>query len=295
MPKEGVPSVSHDAILTYDEIVRLTKIFAQLGIKKIKLTGGEPLVRKNLPSLVKDLKSIDGIDEVTLTTNGYLLSEQIEGLKDAGIDSVNVSLDTLDGETFKEIVGVDGIDEVLKGIDKCVKLGIKTKINCVTLKESELMGKVRIAELARDRKLSVRFIEMMPIGLGKKYDGYLTDEIMGALEGEFGKAESVKKNLGNGPSEYYHFEGFEGNIGFISAISHKFCGDCNRVRLTSEGQLKPCLYYDGGADLRELLRSGKDDEEIKGIIEKVIYEKPVGHEFSSGKVEEKKLMSKIGG
>lgn len=297
MPEEGLELTSHEEVLTYDEIVRICRIMAQTGLKKIKLTGGEPLVRKNLPDLAKRLKAIPGIEKVTLTTNGVLLPQLMEELSEAGIDGINISLDTLDRELYSQIARRDQLEEVRKGMEAALAHPeISLKINCVPM---GLPGQnlTEVAGLARDHKIHVRFIEMMPIGYGKNYRFVSEKEIMGQLEAEFGKAVVFKGSLGNGPCHYYSFEGFQGKIGFISAISHKFCSECNRVRLTSQGFLKTCLQYNTGNDLKGPMRLGASDEELKKLIIKTINDKPVGHRFLEEDIinENNLNMSQIGG
>lgn len=298
MPEEGVEQISHEEILTYDEIVRLCRICAGKGISKVKITGGEPLVRRRIWELIKAVKAVDGIEQVTLTTNGVLLKEQMAELSDAGISAVNISMDTLDPVMYEKIARRDELANAIAGMEEALKYPeIRVKINCVPLAGVNDEQWIPIAGLARERPLDVRFIEMMPIGQGKKYVGKMQDEILKRLEEVYGKAQMTEGNFGNGPSVYAQFPGFCGKVGFISALSHKFCGECNRVRLTAEGFLKSCLQYDRGADLRERLRSQKTDEEIGEVVEQVIYRKPQSHHFeeTDGAEFEQRQMSRIGG
>ena len=298
MPEEGVEQVGHTDILSYAEIVRLCTIFVRLGIRHIKLTGGEPLVRKGLPGLAKEIRDIPGIEDVTLTTNGVLLKEQAGALYDAGIRSVNVSLDTTDREMFQRITRRDLLEQVSEGLKECRKYpGMRLKMNCVPLKGVNETEWVKLAGIARDFPLDVRFIEMMPIGYGRKYHGASQERIQRELEGAFGKPESLSGSFGNGPSVYMRYPGFTGRIGFISAISHRFCSQCNRVRLTAEGYLKLCLQYTDGVDLRGLLRGGKTDEEIFLVLREAIGRKPRNHQFIGKRQEnfEEQEMSRIGG
>ena len=292
MPECGVPSVSHDMILRFDEIVRLVKIFCSLGIKNVKITGGEPLVRKGAVGLIKDIKAIDGIEKVSLTTNGILLSENLNALAEAGIEGINISLDTLDRQKYMKITGFDGLNTVLKVIDECRAFPeIRIKINAVTLDDYNRDEICTLADFAADMGVTLRFIEMMPIGLGTGFGGYNQDEIMTVLEEAYGPAKTINEEVGSGPAQYYGFEGFKGRIGFISPMSHKFCGSCNRIRLTSEGLLRPCLGSDVGIDLRKPMREGASDEELKALIYDGIMNKPAGHCFEATD----SLMSKIGG
>ena len=256
MPEEGVKSLSHAEILTYDEILRICRCAADLGIRKIKLTGGEPLVRKGCASLAKQIKAIPGIEKVTLTTNGILLAEQLDALLDAGIDAINISLDTLDPELFKKVARRDGLEKVFEGIEAALAHpGLSLKINSVpVIKEKENF--IGIAGLAQKYPIHVRFIEMMPIGFGKQFPFQDEESIKAVLEEAYGPMHAVNERYGNGPCHYYEIAGFKGKIGFISAMTHKFCSQCNRVRLTSEGFMKGCLQYQKGTDLRGLMRGG---------------------------------------
>lgn len=299
MPEEGIKLVKHDDVLSYEEIIRLCRQFVKIGISKVKITGGEPLVRKDVHKLIKAIKKIDGIDNVTLTTNGILLENQIDDLVNAGLDAVNISIDTLEEERYREITRLGDINKVMKGIKKCLTYkNLKIKINCVPIKgenEEELLD---LINLCKDNDISIRFIEVMPIGLGRNMEGFTDEEIIDMVEHNLGKLTPYHGKLGNGPSNYYSLEGYKGKIGFISAVNHKFCESCNRVRLTCEGFLKACLQYDIGTDLRAIIRSGKSDEEILEAVEKTIYNKPESHNFNliiEKHNEEKKGMSQIGG
>lgn len=297
MPKDGVQQISHDEILTFDEIARVCRIGAELGISRIKLTGGEPLVRKGIEDLAEMICRIPGIEQVTLTTNGILLKDKLPALKKAGISAVNISLDTMDRAQYQELTGKDCLLQVTEGIRAALEQGMRVKINCVALNECNESQWGKLAALAKEYPLDVRFIEMMPIGLGKKYAGRTEEEILGELEKRYGTAVKFSGNLGNGPGHYYKFPEFQGKIGFISAMSHKFCSSCNRVRLTSEGYLKTCLQYDVGTDLRALLRNGAAKEEIKEAIQTAIQEKPQAHQFTEEQENhgEQHMMSQIGG
>lgn len=299
MPESGVEAVPHEEILRYDEIVRLGEIFAGLGINKIKITGGEPLVRKGAVSLIKDLKQIPGISKVTLTTNGILLGQYMEELKASGIDGINLSLDTLRADVFQKIARRDCFAQVMEGLSAALACPeIPLKINCVPM-EIEGQEPLELSELARRYPVHVRFIEMMPVGLGREFKGSTEDEILDELKKRYGPYKKFEGTLGNGPGHYYEFPGFFGKIGFISAITHKFCSSCNRIRLTSEGYLKTCLQYDMGADLKMLLRNGASGREIAGAVKRAAAEKPCGHHFGeklkNQSRREEHMMSQIGG
>ena len=297
MPETGMRMAAHEELLSFEEIERVCRILADIGIRKVKLTGGEPLVRKDFVELVGRIKAIEGIDKVTVTTNGVLLEDLMDDLAEAGIDGINISLDSLNPKKFEEITRRDLFSEAYRGIQKALTHPeIPLKLNCLPL-GFEKQSLVDIAELARDNKMHVRFIEVMPIGLGKKYEFLSETEIIRMLEDKFGKLLPYTGKLGFGPGHYYSVDGFKGKIGFISSISHKFCDSCNRIRLTSEGYLKSCLQYETGKDLRKLLRSGAADEEIREAIIQAIEEKPVEHMFLSSQIdqEEYHTMSQIGG
>lgn len=298
MPEEGVENIPHNEILSYDEILRICKCVSTLGIKKIKITGGEPLVRKDIVSLIKDIKKIDGIEQVTLTTNGVLLYDMAEDLYKAGIDSVNVSLDTLNRDKFLKITRRDKFKNVSMAVDKLVNLGVRVKINCLAIKEHNLDEIVKIVQYSKNNNIDVRFIELMPIGYGKNYTGISNEVILRLLEEQYGKFEKIKEKRGNGPAVYYSNEEFKGCVGFISAISHEFCETCNRVRLTANGFLKLCLHYNKGIDLKDHLRNNITDEDLRNMIRKAIENKPLGHNFyhdSDMNNIENKNMVQIGG
>lgn len=299
MPEEGVSSLPHEEILTYDEILRLCRCFLKSGINKVKITGGEPLVRKDIASLVGQMKTQVGMKNVTLTTNGLLLGKYLPDLVAAGLDGVNISLDTLNPSKYEKITRKDALNEVLSAIQDALNYqNLKVKINCVPVLDTDKEDIIKIAGLAKNSRLGVRFIEMMPIGLGKNYSYYSEEDIIAILKEAYGPLEPVDTVLGNGPAHYYSVSGFEGKIGFISAISHKFCNECNRVRLTSDGYLKTCLQYEHGTDLKAVLRGNKEDSFLEQMIEQTIYEKPVSHNFKGDNPQgtyELDGMSKIGG
>ena len=296
MPAEGVPCVAHKDVLTLEEIARVARVMAGMGLKKVRLTGGEPLVRKNITELLRQLHGMPGIEHLALTTNGVRLAEMLPELIEAGLDHVNISIDALDSEIFKHIAGSDHLQEVLAGMDAAYDRGLTVKLNCVPVRELNPGEPVKLAELARDRKMDVRFIELMPIGQGRLYTGIPTEELLESLEAVYGKAEKLPYD-GEGPAQYYRFQGFAGRIGFISPISHKFCADCNRLRLTAEGRLKLCLYYKDDIDLRELLRNGATDEQLQEAVQNALMQKPKEHSFGKSDIQgtEQKRMNQIGG
>ena len=298
MPAQGVEWVPHSALLRYEEMVRLTALLARLGVDTVRLTGGEPLVRRDLDRLVGALKTTRGIRSVTLTTNALLLERQLPALLRAGLDGVNVSLDTLDRAQYAAITRFDALEQALSGLEAALAApGLTVKLNCVPLGENDDQL-VPLAALARDRELSVRFIELMPIGLGGELPRRTQGEVLARLEAAFGPAVPCPAPaLGAGPGRYVKFAGFTGRVGFISAVSHAFCDRCNRVRLTAGGYLKTCLQYRTGVDLKALLDAGASDGALLAAMEEAIAAKPAAHHFSQGAQpqDEGANMNEIGG
>lgn len=298
MPEEGVESIFHSEIMTYEEIIRLCRIAAKIGIQKIKITGGEPLVRRGVCKLIGDIREIQGIDSVTITTNGALLNEYLHELLEAGVSGINISLDTLNKEKFYQNTRRNDFDKVWDGFQDAVRMGIPVKVNCVPMlgfNEEELP---QIAALAKKYPVIVRFIEMMPIGMGMEYTGILQDDIREILETQYGIMNPAKEILGNGPAKYYKLPDFLGAVGFISAVSHEFCEECNRIRLTADGILKPCLNYESDINLKKRMREGAEDTELEQMFLEGIYKKPKCHSFGErGRKDkrEKRRMSEIGG
>lgn len=294
---EGCEKVSMSQILTYEEIVRICRVAAGLGISRIKITGGEPFVRLGCTDLIRSIKAIEGIEEVTVTTNGQTLEKYIDELKEIGIDGINISLDTLDPERYAFITGRGELERTVRSIECSVRSGIKTKVNCLLqkgLNEDEMFD---FAELAFRHGIDVRFIEMMPVGAADAGSGVSNTYVLQKLKDRWPDLESDGSVHGNGPAVYYKRPGSEGGIGLISAIHGKFCGYCNRVRLTSQGQLKPCLSFDIGTDLVPALRG--TDEELREVMRRAIYDKPEAHSFDDAENNdahaEHRLMSQIGG
>ena len=297
MPETAKDFLDQGQLMTGEEIITITKLMAKNGIKKVKLTGGEPLLRGELSDIIRGILSIPRIEQVTLTTNGVLLKNQMKELARAGISAINISLDTRDPKAFQRITGRDLYDQVWQGIREALKYPeVDLKINVVPI-DSTKENILGMAELAKEEKLAVRFIEMMPIGHGVNYQLYNEEAIKAILEEAYGELHPVTRTLGNGPAKYYEPEGFEGRIGFISAVSHKFCSSCNRIRLTSEGLLKTCLQYGGKLNLKELLRSGTSEEQLEQLILEEISHKPSGHHFYEKGTEkdEKRFFGAIGG
>ena len=296
---DGVEKLEREAVLTYEEFLRLAALFAQCGIDTVRVTGGEPLVRKNVAQLVAGLKETPGIRRVTLTTNAVLLAEQLPALLDAGLDSVNISLDTLRPEVFRQITARDEFAAVQAGLQAALESGIPVKLNCVPqagVNEGELED---LAALAENRPLQVRFIEMMPIGYGAAMpciSGPALRERFARRWPEFAPLPAAQSAaFGDGPAVYYTVPGWEGDVGFIAAVHGKFCASCNRVRLTSQGFLRPCLASETGCDLRALLRGGADDARLRTAIRETIWSKPREHHFEDRCMPATRSMYRIGG
>lgn len=294
---EGVQDVGMKNILTFEEIWEIVRTGVSLGITHIRITGGEPLVRKGCVDLIRGIREIPGVETITMTTNGVLLGNYGKQLKEAGVDGVNISLDTLDPEEFFKITGKRELQEVLAGIRAAKTAGLPVKLNAVNRKELDPIPLVRYAQ---EENLPLRFIEMMPVGYGKKYVGRSNEELRETLEAVCGKAECMTNReelsrMGSGPAVYYQFSDLKVPVGFISAIHGKFCDTCNRVRLTAEGYLKLCLCYDEGEDLRRVLREG-EKENLRTIMEQTIFRKPAAHCFEHpAEMTETHEMVKIGG
>ena len=281
MPEGGVDLMRHEDILSYEEIAAVAAEAAKLGVRKIRLTGGEPLVRPHLHRLVALLKEIPGIETVVLTTNAVLLKDQLPDLQAAGLDGVNISLNAMDRASYRAFTGRDLFDPAREGLLIALDAPqLRVKVNCVPTKgrEEQLL---QLAELSRDTRASVRFIELMPIGCAASYEGISNDEVKRRLIDVYGQGVKAEAE-GGGPAEYMMFEGFRGKVGFISPISHSFCLQCNRLRLTCDGKLKLCLASLVSVDLKFLIRSGASDEDISATIIDAVKNKPSNHEFSSG-------------
>jgi cyclic pyranopterin phosphate synthase len=282
MPRELIPKLPHREILRYEEILRIVKVGTTLGISKIRITGGEPLVRKGVYLFLSKLTKMEGLQDISLTTNGVLLKDNICKIKSANIKRINISLDTLDKTRFKQITGYDFFDQVWEGIHLAQKMGFyPIKINVVPLKGINDDELVDIAGLSIEYPFHIRFIEYMPMGSNQvgKDRRLLAPEIKERIHG-LGKLIPVDRSLNDGPAERFKFESARGEIGFIRPISRHFCSTCNRLRLTASGQLKPCLMSDDQEDLKSLIRKGcSDDELAKGFLNAVRH-KPSEHKIT---------------
>lgn len=297
MPAEGIRLLAHDEILNFEELRIVTKAAAELGINRVRLTGGEPLVRAGLVNLVKMLADVKGIEDISLTTNGILLSQYAKELRSAGLKRVNISLDTLRPEKFKQITRIGKLKDTLLGIEAAHESGFNPiKINMVVIRGVNDDEVVDFARMTAQKGWHVRFIEFMPIGERQQERdarfmpiSEITQRIkpLGALEPHVLD--------GSGPAKYFRLPHATGTIGFISPVSEHFCFKCNRLRLTAEGKLRPCLLSDEEIDLRAPLRRGGTINEIKGLIEQAIAAKPEGHRLESGASARNRTMSQIGG
>ena len=292
MPEGVAPKVCGET-LTKENIFDIVEVAVELNIKKIRLTGGEPLLRQDIVEIIQGIKD-RGIEKIYITTNGILLSEKIEKLKKAGLKGVNISLDTLDREQFNYITRGGDLERVLQGIEKALNLNLEVKINSVIMKDINENAIEELAKLTLNSQLDVRFIELMPIGQGKKFTGISNNEIYDRLEKIFEFDRDYKEI--KGVSIYYKLKNSKGNIGFISPINSCFCETCNKIRLTSDGVIKRCLNSKGNTNIKESLDKNVEKEEIKEILEQEIFRKPEKHLFGKeNKDEELKNMNAIGG
>jgi len=301
MPAEGIKMMPHDDILTLEEIVRIAEISVTLGVSKIRLTGGEPLVRKGIVGLISRLSQIDGIENISMTSNGFLLGEMAQDLKDNGLNRLNISLDTLDRKKFNDITRIDGLEKVLIGIEAAKSAGFDPiKINAVAVRGVNDDEIINLAEYSIENNLVLRFIEQMPFNMDQSHSYMPASEIIEILSSRFGKARLAKDkkrlvSAGSGPASLYRFGDNAFIVGFITPISNHFCGNCNRLRITSDGKLKPCLLSNEEIDIKNKLREGASDEVIKTILASSIGMKPEKHTIDKDRLNNTRGMSKIGG
>ena len=306
MPEEGVDQLAHNDILRIEEIEEIVRVAAGMGITRIRLTGGEPLVRKGVIDLVRFIANTPGIEDVSLTTNGILLPQMAAGLKEAGLTRVNISLDTLDADQFAMITRRGKLEDTLAGIEAALAVGFKpVKINAVAVRSLN-QDYLAFAKLSIDHPLHVRFIEYMPVGESSGADGcgwgesdvVPTEELIEIID-VAARAEGLgplvpakdDRPIGGGPARYYEFAGAQGTVGFISPLSRHFCSECNRLRLTADGQVRPCLFSDDEFDIKNALRQGTEDD-VRAVIMQALGAKPDEHH---DKVGTERGMSQIGG
>jgi cyclic pyranopterin phosphate synthase len=302
MPEEGIAWQSHDSILRYEEIETVVRAAAGLGVTKLRLTGGEPLVRPDVVSLVAMLARVPGIDDLSMTTNGILLPRYAQALARAGLCRVNISLDTLRPERFERMTRFGHLEDVLAGIASAQGAGLQpVKLNTVVVRGVNDDEVLDLAHKTVDEGWNVRFIEWMPVGdqalaEGKWAQGVVTgDEIRSTIEAALGPLEPAVASAGGGPARYSRVAGARGTLGFITPISDHFCFRCNRLRLTADGQLRPCLLSDQEIDLRTPLRQGASVEQIQALLLQGIERKPKEHHLDEHLQPENRVMSQIGG
>ena len=299
MPERGLPWLPKAEILSYEEISQLVRAAASAGVRSIRLSGGEPLIRKDLHRLVEELAAIDGIEDIALSTNGLLLEEQLDALLAAGLKRVNVSLDTLREDRFLEIARRPGLDRVLAAIEAAISRGLSpVKINCVVMRGYNDDEIAAFAQWTRERAVYVRFIELMPVAenLDVQRDAYVSsDEILERVRA-VGELEAAPGPGGNGPARYFAFPGAPGAVGVISPLSHDYCERCNRVRLTANGRLRLCLFGEQEIDLRSPLRAGASEAEIADLLRSAMLIKPERHHLKLGEAASRmRAFSEIGG
>ncbi len=299
MPAEGLPWLNRDALLTYEEIERLVRLLSAMGVHDVRLTGGEPLVRRELWRLVEKLSALDDVRDLSLTTNGYLLERQVADLVSAGLKRINVSLDALAPDRFFQLTRRDSLQQVLDGLAAAQRHPElrPIKVNVVALRDFTEAEVVSFAEFARTEPYVVRFIEFMPLDADRTWsrDRVLPNEEVRAMIDAVYPLEPVGRER-HGTSRRWRFADGQGEIGFISPVTEPFCGDCNRIRLTAEGELRTCLFSMTETDLREPLRSGATDADLEAIIRDAVWRKELKHHVNDpGFVQPERTMSRIGG
>lgn len=268
MPEEGIQYMPKKELLTFEEIQRLVTLLAQMGISKVRFTGGEPFVRKDFMRLVQSVSAIDGITNIHLTTNGVLTAPHVKELKQAGVKSVNLSLDTLDKERFKQITRRDEFDKVMETLDLLLNEDINVKINAVVMEGKNIEDILPLVAFTQSKRVSVRFIEEMPFnGEGSHYPilQWTHNKIIDHIRSSYPVLNKLKDES-NSTSYNYAIPGHQGNVGVIAAFSRTFCGTCDRIRITAQGTLKTCLYDDGVLNIRDLMRAGSSDDDLKEIL-----------------------------
>jgi len=300
MPEDGVKFMPREEILSFEEIARIARVAVSMGVRKLRLTGGEPLLRKDLPVLIEQLTAIPGVEDIALTTNAVLLADQAADLYKAGLRRLNVHLDTLDRDRFFQITRRDDFDKVMAGIEAALGLGFgPIKINAVAVKNLVEADIVPLARFGRERGIEIRYIEFMPLdaqGIWDKAKVLLQDDMLGLLTAEIGPLEEIPDRDPRAPASEYRFADGVGRVGFISSVSHPFCLNCNRIRLTSDGKLRYCLFAIEETDVKGLLRGDASDDEIRATIRETVTRKWIGHEINSQKfVAPPRPMYSIGG
>ena len=299
MPADNVEFMDRSNLLSFEEIQRVAQIVSRMGINRLRLTGGEPLMRKNLPVLIKMLNEVDGIDDIAMTTNAYFLKDQAQSLKDAGLKRLNVSLDALDPEKFRDVNRRDCLQSVLDGLDTARKVGFKSiKINAVAVRnfsETEIMG---LIEMGRSEGFEIRFIEFMPLDSDKVWERdkvLFGHEIIELIKENY-ELVPIDNSLEIGPASEYNFADGQGKVGIITAVSNPFCDHCNRIRMTADGKLRTCLFSTNETDLKKLIRTGSTDENIIDALNQAVLIKEPGHKINLDDFERPtRAMHAIGG
>jgi cyclic pyranopterin phosphate synthase len=299
MPETGLPWLHRDEILSYEEIAEIVRAAASVGVRAVRLTGGEPLLRRELSRLVAAVAAIDGIDDVSLSTNGLLLESQLPDLMAAGLRRINLSLDTLRSDRFEAIARRPGLESVLRGLDAAIGAGLApVKINCVVMRGQNDDELEAFARFTLDRPVYVRFIEVMPVheNVELQREAYVSsDEILQRIS-SIAELHPVAGPLGNGPARYFAFPGAAGAVGVISPLSHEYCERCNRVRLTADGRLRLCLFGDHAIDLRSPVRAGATTQELARLLNSAMLIKPERHHLRLGETSSRmRAFSEIGG
>jgi len=299
MPADNVEFMNRSHLLSFEEIVRVVNVVSKMGIKRIRITGGEPLMRKDLPELIRMIKGVELIEDIAMTTNAYFLKEHAQNLKDAGMKRLNVSLDALDPEKFKEVNRRDCLEQVLEGLKEANRVGFKSiKINAVAVRnfsETEIMD---LIEMGRSDGFEIRFIEFMPLDADRTWERdkvLFGHEILDSIRKKYDLVP-IDNSLEIGPASEYQFADGKGKIGIITAVSNPFCDHCNRIRMTADGKLRTCLFSTNEHDLKDLIRNGASDEDIgKSIHEAVLIKEP-GHKINLDSFEQpERAMYAIGG
>ena len=299
MPADNVEFMDRSNLLSFEEIQRVAQIVSRMGINRLRLTGGEPLMRKNLPVLIKMLSEVDGIDDIAMTTNAYFLKDQAQSLKDAGLKRLNVSLDALDPQKFRDVNRRDCLQSVLDGLDTARKVGFKSiKINAVAVRnfsETEIMS---LIEMGRSDGFEIRFIEFMPLDSDKVWERdkvLFGHEIVNMIKENY-ELVPIDNSLEIGPASEYNFADGKGKIGIITAVSNPFCDHCNRIRMTADGKLRTCLFSTEETNLKELIRSGATDKTIIETLKQAVLVKEPGHKINLDDFERPtRAMHAIGG
>jgi cyclic pyranopterin phosphate synthase len=288
--------VRHEDILRYEEIIRLVRVVLEFGVRKIRITGGEPLVRRGVLSFLRELTALQGVEDVGLTTNGVLLSHMAYDLKQAGLTRINISLDSLRRRAFEKITGRDHLQDVLAGISAALKVGLHpVKINVVLLESLNEPDVAGFARMTIENPIDVRFIERMPFGHEKLFhrSSFSAHSVLEMIAREVGELETLERDALGGPATMFRLKGAQGRIGVINPVTGHFCGSCNRMRLTARGTLRPCLLSPREIDLKSALRNGATEEELAGVFRQAVLSKPVGSLHADTSLKDS--MNMIGG